>query len=123
MGWPGSVQDTTVFRESQIWKFKSRHFADDEYLLADKGSFSSFVFQFINMLLGYPLSKFTIRPFAANDLTNDPQESRTRRKFNFMLSHLRIKIEHAFGMLKGRFPALRAMPGYDLNAIYTAIEA
>lgn len=37
MGWPGSVQDTTVFRESQIWKEKSAHFNDDEYLLADKG--------------------------------------------------------------------------------------
>ena len=26
-------------------------------------------------------------------------------------------------MLKGRFPALRAMPGYNLHAIYVAIEA
>lgn len=37
MGWPGSVQDTTVFRESHIWKNKSKYFKDDEYILADKG--------------------------------------------------------------------------------------
>lgn len=37
MGWPGSVQDTTVFRESRIWKNKSEHFEDDEFILADKG--------------------------------------------------------------------------------------
>ena len=37
MGWPGSVQDTAVFKESDLWRKKSQHFDDDEYILADKG--------------------------------------------------------------------------------------
>ncbi|KAL5495700.1 hypothetical protein ACEPAI_1164 [Sanghuangporus weigelae] len=108
MGWPGNVQDSTVFRESGIWKQKGEHFQHDEFLLADKG---------------YPLTKFTIRPFTDSDLTNDEDESRRRRDFNFKLSHLRICIEHSFGMLKGRFLALRCMPGTDLHVIFTVIEA
>lgn len=39
MGWPGSVPDTTVFRESEIWRLKARYFDDDEFILADKGLF------------------------------------------------------------------------------------
>lgn len=37
MGWPGSVQDTRVFRASALWTKRGQHFADDEYILADKG--------------------------------------------------------------------------------------
>lgn len=73
--------------------------------------------------LGYPLTKFTIRPFTDADLTNDAGEGKRRQDFNFSLSSLRIKIEHAFGMLKGRFPALRNMPGTDMKMIYMAVEA
>ncbi|KAL5511017.1 hypothetical protein ACEPAG_3736 [Sanghuangporus baumii] len=91
---------------SSIWA--GREMLKTEFLLADKG---------------YPLTKFTIRPFADSDLTNDEDESHRRRDFNFQLSHLRICIEHSFGMLKGRFPALRCMPGTDLNVIFTVIEA
>ncbi|OCB86821.1 hypothetical protein A7U60_g5994 [Sanghuangporus baumii] len=85
LGWPGNVQDSTVFRESGIWRRKGEHFQHDEFLLADKG---------------YPLTKFTIRPFTDSDLTNDENEAHRRRNFNFKLSHLRICIEHSFGMLK-----------------------
>lgn len=83
----------------------------------------AFLASFTVFYAGYPLTKFTIRPFAEGDLTNDPDEVRRRRQFNFGLSSVRITIEHAFGMLKGRFPALRNMPGSDLNVIYTTVEA
>ncbi|EJD08462.1 uncharacterized protein FOMMEDRAFT_66464, partial [Fomitiporia mediterranea MF3/22] len=43
--------------------------------------------------------------------------------FNFKLLHCRIAIEHAFGMLKGRFTSLRSFPGYKLNVIYMTVEA
>lgn len=56
-------------------------------------------------------------------MTNNAREAKRRRNFNYQLSKLRIKVEHAFGMLKGRFPSLRAMPGTDLTRIFMAIEA
>jgi len=34
-----------------------------------------------------------------------------------------VKVEHAFVFLKGRFPALRALPGYDLKAMWETVEA
>lgn len=37
MGWPGSVQDTRVFRESAVYRERDRHFELDEYILCDKG--------------------------------------------------------------------------------------
>ncbi|KDQ09814.1 hypothetical protein BOTBODRAFT_82826, partial [Botryobasidium botryosum FD-172 SS1] len=108
MGWPGSVHDVTIFRQSHIWKEKEKHFRDYEYLLADKG---------------YPLTKFTVRPFAEYDLTNDAAEAERRTSWNFQLSHLRIAIEHAFGRLKGRFCALRMLAVYDLDTTYKCMEA
>lgn len=75
------------------------------------------------VLVGYPLTRHSIRPFADYDLTNDPTESRRRKKWNQKLSSLRIYVEHAFGRLKGRFPYLREISGYDMDKIYKFIEA
>ncbi|KZP34567.1 hypothetical protein FIBSPDRAFT_719687, partial [Athelia psychrophila] len=36
-GWPGSVDDSTVFRESDLWLNKADYFEGDEYILVDKG--------------------------------------------------------------------------------------
>lgn len=72
---------------------------------------------------GYNLTKFTIRPFGENDLTNDPDEADRRRHWNYRLSHLRIAVEHAFGRLKGRFAALRALSGINLDFLYKCLEA
>jgi hypothetical protein len=77
----------------------------------------------LHAFTGYPLTKFTIRPFAEHDLTNNSDEARKRRRFNRELSHLRVKIEHAFGMFKGRFAALREFPGKDVKAMWRFIES
>lgn len=42
--------------------------------------------------------------------------------WNKHLSQVRIGIEHAFGMLKGRFPVLREVPGRDMERMITVIE-
>lgn len=73
--------------------------------------------------VGYPLTQHTIRPFADYDLTNDAAESQRRKTWNRQLLSLRISIEHAFGLLKGRFPYLRQIPGWDLEKIYKFVEA
>jgi hypothetical protein len=72
---------------------------------------------------GYPLTKFTIRPFNDHDLTEDPDEAHRRKLFNKKLSQLRIFVEHAFGRLKGRFPHVRRMAGRNLMEMYLIIEA
>lgn len=38
MGWPGSVSDSTIFKESDMWINREKYFADDEYILVDKGA-------------------------------------------------------------------------------------
>lgn len=76
-----------------------------------------------SFLIGYPLTKYTIRPFADYDLTNDAQEAQRRQGWNQKLSSIRISVEHAFGMLKGRFPFLRHIPNYDIDHVYHIIEA
>ncbi|CUA74761.1 hypothetical protein RSOLAG22IIIB_05701 [Rhizoctonia solani] len=72
---------------------------------------------------GYPISKFLIWPFSNNDLTNNPQVALERKQWNKAFSSNRATVEHAFGLLKGRFSALRSMPGWDLSRMYRAIEA
>lgn len=62
-------------------------------------------------VVGYPLTKYSIRPFHDHDLTSDPDEARRRKAWNCKFSSLRVRIEHVFGRLKGRFPYLRCIPG------------
>ncbi len=62
-------------------------------------------------ILGYPLTKYSIRPFHQHDLTNNPHIARHRKQWNRQLSRIRVRIEHVFGRLKGRFPYLRYCPG------------
>jgi uroporphyrinogen-III synthase len=72
---------------------------------------------------GYPLSQYTIRPFGDHDLTDDPEEAESRKRFNVLLSSSRQAVEHAFGRLKGRFPILRCLPGYKMGTIYKTVES
>lgn len=36
-GWPGSVQDSRVFRLSHLWQNRAEYFRAYEYILVDKG--------------------------------------------------------------------------------------
>jgi len=58
-----------------------------------------------------------------HDLTNDEEESAAWRHWNRELSTLRVRVEHAFGLLKGQFPALQALLGNDLKAMWETVEA
>lgn len=37
LGWPGSVNDSTVFKESDLWRYRHIYFGEGEYILVDKG--------------------------------------------------------------------------------------
>ncbi|KAF8579607.1 hypothetical protein K439DRAFT_1359267 [Ramaria rubella] len=102
LGWPGSIPDVTIFKVSYIWNNCAVHFAPGEYILADK-----------------------VWPF------NEPEihkclkiEQMHQHDFNKRLSHVWIWIEHAFGWLKGRFPALKAMgSANNIQEVHKAVEA
>lgn len=65
---------------------------------------------------------YSIRPFNEFDLTNDLDEARWQRDWNRKLSSLCIFVKHAFGRLKGRFPLLHGMTGFDLLDIFWMVE-
>ena len=37
LGWPSSVVEVMVFKQSEVWMQKEKYFAEDEYILGDKG--------------------------------------------------------------------------------------
>ena len=44
MGWPGSVNDVIILKESHIWQEPLQFFNRDEYILVDKGTFNLIVY-------------------------------------------------------------------------------
>ena len=85
VGWPGSVHDARVFRNSSFYKNYSNLIQEDDYLLGDSA---------------YPISPFLIPPF------KDPN-SQKQKEFNQFHSHHRVVVENAFGRLKARFRVLK----------------
>ncbi|RPA79140.1 hypothetical protein BJ508DRAFT_200657, partial [Ascobolus immersus RN42] len=90
VGDTSAVHDTTVFSRSYLSQTPSQYFGDGEYLIGDSA---------------YTPTATMIVPF---------KKPRARqplpKRFNFALSQRRIVIEHAFGMIKARFPALTNVP-------------
>lgn len=85
-----AVHDSTVFARSLICQNINDFFDADEYLLADSA---------------YTPTHHMIPPF------KKPRARQSDCKaFNFALSQQRIVIEHTFGMIKARFPALTNVP-------------
>ena len=72
---------------------------------------------------GYPLTKYSIRPFSDFDLTNNIEEAAERKIWNQKLSGLRVAVEDAFGCWKGHFPILHQFPGHKIKEIYHLIES
>lgn len=125
MGWPGSVTDVKIWKQSYLWKHRHDYFKDGEYVLVDKGEYG--IFQTNNASRfspGYPSSPWAIHPFSEPEITTAPADIQPlMRRFNFRLSSVRIASEHAYGMLKGRFLLLKEMGKHaDIQDIYKAIE-
>lgn len=74
---------------------------------------------------GYPSSPFTLRPFTEPEVQEcEPEEKIRRRTFNRLISNKRIYVEHAFGILKGRFPSLKLFgTPCDIRDVYRAVES
>ena len=85
IGWPGSIHDARVFRNSSFYKNYSNLIQDDDYLLNDSA---------------YPISPFLIPPF------KDPTFQK-HKEFSQFHSYHRVVVENAFGRLKARFRILK----------------
>lgn len=81
-----STHDSTAFKATKLYLDRCRYFNPNSYVLADKA---------------YQLEGHFITPFK-NPTARLPSNS----AFNQPLSNLRVKIEHALGVLKARFPSL-----------------
>ncbi|KAF7304138.1 DDE Tnp4 domain-containing protein [Mycena indigotica] len=110
LGWPGSVTDARVFKNSHFWRFRHQYLQFGHRILVDKG---------------YASTPFTIRPFSEPELASASAADRHRMKnFNYLLSTQRITVEHAFGCLKLRFRSMQMMGGHkQVQNVWRAIEA
>ena len=95
IGWPGSVHDARVFKNSQLYLRASQ-----ETLLPANCCKVMNGVRVPLIILGdsaYPLSKWLMKPYSDNG-----HLSSSTKDFNYRLSRARIVIENAFGRLKGR---------------------
>jgi hypothetical protein len=92
VGYPASVHDSTIFKETALSLQPARFFDDvDSFLIADKA---------------YQLTPRLLTPY------KDPTGQRVEggyRLYNQKHAKLRIRVERAFGILKGRFGSLKCL--------------
>lgn len=89
LGWPGSVHDNRVWRNSDNFVSKDNFFDSRQYLLVD----SAFL-----------VSSVLVPAFKKG---HSVQLEENKSYFNTKLAKIRIKPEHCIGLLKARFQRLR----------------
>ena len=88
-GFSNAAHDSRVFSSTHIYHYPSEYFAPGQYVLADSA---------------YSATRYLIPPYKA------PAANKTENKaFNRLLSSCRVDIEHAFGVLKGRWRSLTGL--------------
>ncbi|CAK5274957.1 unnamed protein product [Mycena citricolor] len=85
----GSTHDSTAFAQSRTCKDHAQLIGPNEWIWADSA---------------YPVESWCVTPFKKP--ANRLPENKT---FNYWVSHVRIRSEHAVGFLKGRFQSLRGL--------------
>ena len=88
-GFNGSRHDSHCFLETSLYKHRSSLLTVDEWIWAD---------------VGYPLHDWLMIPYK-----KPHNRSVSNRDFNYNLSRIRIRSEHAIGYLKGRFQFLKEL--------------
>jgi DDE superfamily endonuclease len=89
-GCTASTHDSTAFKASSFYQQRQELMNNDEYILTDKA---------------YQLDKHIITPYK-QPIARQP----SYKAFNKAHSKQRIRIEHAFGVLKARWSSLRSLP-------------
>lgn len=95
----------------RVWKGSSiyQHITESPFLSSDC---------FILGDSAYPCTSFLITPFKDNG-----HLTRRQRRFNYFQSSIRVVIEQAFGILKGKFRRLRYLNMKRIDLIPTVITA
>ena len=115
IGWPGSVHDARVFKNSEIFR------------KCENGQLVSSSSRTINgvnvplVILGdpaYPLLSWLMKPYSDNG-----KLTASEKTFNYRLSRARMVVENAFGRLKGRWRCLLKRNDMNLKNIPTVIAA
>ena len=91
LGHTGSAHDSYAFQATRIAKNPTDFLSDGEWMWADSA---------------YPIRTWCVPPFRK---PRNGELSRTQKKFNYHLSSVRVRSEHAIGLLKGRFQSLREL--------------
>lgn len=102
IGFPGSVHDARVFRNSPLYQTLSEK-CGEKFIIGDSA---------------YPCLRNLLTPYKDNG-----NLSPTERNFNIKLSHCRISIEHSFGLLKQKFRQLYHLKLRDISLICHFIRA
>ncbi|XP_046358481.1 protein ANTAGONIST OF LIKE HETEROCHROMATIN PROTEIN 1-like [Haliotis rufescens] len=104
-GWPGSVDDASVFHDSDLYMDvmtnQSKFFPPGHYLVADSA---------------YPLQDWLLTPFDESENLNESQV-----KFNQTHKDTGEVIQRAFAHLKARFPRLYYIDMVDMEDIVKVI--
>ncbi|XP_018402197.1 PREDICTED: putative nuclease HARBI1 [Cyphomyrmex costatus] len=97
VGYPGSVGDLRVFRNSDLWNCVNRNpqsfFPNQEFIIGDKA---------------YPVLGWCLTAYKDNGHLTEVENN-----FNFILLQTRQIIERAFALLKGRFRRLKYLDRFD----------
>lgn len=89
IGWPGSVNDSTIYKTMPQYLTPAQYFEPSQYLLTDSC---------------YESGIHTLPPYKA------PAAAIPRNElFNELLARERVRIEHVNGVLKERFSSLRGI--------------
>ncbi|KAK6178695.1 hypothetical protein SNE40_011219 [Patella caerulea] len=107
IGWPGSTHDARVFGNSPLHTASTNHlentFPQNCHMIGDSA---------------YGLDNFIMVPFKDfGNLTRD------QKNYNFKLSSTRMKTEHSFGILKGRFRTLKYIDMGDMEKLNAFISS
>ncbi|XP_044170329.1 protein ALP1-like isoform X2 [Acropora millepora] len=103
VGWPGSVHDARVLRNSPLYQTAEHHFQGDSHLLGDSA---------------YPLHRWLLTPFRDNG-----HLSRQEVNYNNKHAKTRQTIERAFGLLKGRWRRLKFIEMENINECPAIVAA
>lgn len=90
-GMKASTHDSTAFKSSRLYAERQQLFHRSAYILADKA---------------YEIDRHVLTPFKENAIGDRQHHT----AFNQAVTNERIHIEHAFGILKNRWPSLRSIP-------------
>ena len=91
LGHTGSAHDSYAFQSTRFATAHDEFLTSEEWIWADSA---------------YPIRRWCITPFRK---PRNGELSREQKRFNYRLSTVRVRAEHAIGLLKGRFQSLREL--------------